>query len=232
MKISLAASLPLAILLTAGLAQAQSVPRPSPASQVASPATPSSPARTQPTTTPTTAAPSTSTPSTPATRPAPAVTADYRIVPGDKLSVQVYKDTNLSQQLQVRPDGKITLPLVDDIKVVGLTPDQLRAILTEKLKPFITIPRVTVAVSQINSRKVYLIGEVLKTGTFSINSSTTVLQILAQAGGVKDFAKRKDIYVLRHEQGKQLRYRFNYNEVIRGQGSEQNISLRPGDTRR
>jgi polysaccharide export outer membrane protein len=155
---------------------------------------------------------------------------EYVIGEQDVLTITVWKDRELSGSVVVRPDGKITLPLVDDIQVVGLTPAQLRASLTEKLKPFLTIPQVTVAVSQINSRKVYLIGEVGKTGTFPINSSTTVLQLLAQAGGVKDFAKRKAIYVMRNEQGKQVRHRFNYDEVIRGKNSEQNILLQPADT--
>jgi polysaccharide export outer membrane protein len=154
----------------------------------------------------------------------------YVIGEQDVLTITVWKERELSGNVVVRPDGKITLPLVDEIQVVGLTPTQLRAVLVEKLKPFVTIPQLTVAVSQINSRKVYLIGEVGKTGTFQINSATTVLQILAQAGGVKDFAKRKDIYVLRNEQGKQVRHRFNYDEVIRGKKSEQNILLQPADT--
>ncbi len=155
---------------------------------------------------------------------------EYVIGEQDVLNITVWKERELSGSVVVRPDGKITLPLVDDIKVVGLTTAQLRAVLIEKLKPFVSIPQVTVAVSQINSRKVYLIGEVTKTGTFPINSSTTVLQILAQAGGLKDYAKRKDIYVLRNEQGKQVRYRFNYDEVIRGKNSQQNILLQPADT--
>ena len=156
--------------------------------------------------------------------------SEYVIGEQDVLTITVWKERELSGSVVVRPDGKITLPLVDDIQVVGLTPAQLRAFLIEKLKPFVSIPQVTVAVTQINSRKVYLIGEVSKTGTFPINSSTTVLQILAQAGGLKDYAKRKDIYVLRNQEGKQVRYRFNYDEVIRGQNSQQNILLQPADT--
>jgi polysaccharide biosynthesis/export protein len=155
---------------------------------------------------------------------------EYVIGEQDVLAITVWKERELSGSVVVRPDGKITLPLVDDLQVVGLTTAQLRAVLIEKLKPFVSIPQVTVAVTQINSRKVYLIGEANRTGTFPINSSTTVLQILAQAGGLKDYAKRKNIYVLRNEQGKQVRYRFNYEEVIRGQNSQQNILLQPADT--
>jgi polysaccharide export outer membrane protein len=147
----------------------------------------------------------------------------------DVLTIIVWKERELSGQVVVRPDGKITLPLVNEIKVVGMTPAQLQTVLTEKLKPFINVPQVTVEVNQINSRKVYLIGEVMKTGIFPINSSTTVLQIIAEAGGVRDFAKRKDIYVLRNVGGKQQRYPFSYDDVIRGKKPQQNIVLQPGD---
>jgi len=155
---------------------------------------------------------------------------EYIIGEQDVLAITVWKERELSGTVVVRPDGKITLPLVDDISVVGLTTAQLRALLIERLKPFVAVPQVTVAVSQINSRKVYLIGEVAKTGMFAINSSTTVLQLLAEAGGMSNFAKRKDIYVLRNQQGKQVKYRFNYDEVVRGKNNQQNILLEPGDT--
>ena len=155
---------------------------------------------------------------------------EYIIGEQDVLAITVWKERELSGTVVVRPDGKITLPLVDDISVVGLTTAQLRALLIERLKPFVAVPQVTVAVSQINSRKVYLIGEVAKTGMFAINSSTTVLQLLAEAGGMSNFAKRKDIYVLRNQQGKQVKYRFNYDEVVRGKSNQQNILLEPGDT--
>jgi len=130
----------------------------------------------------------------------------------------------------VRPDGKITVPLVGEIKVVGMTPVQLQSVLAEKLKPFINVPQVTVAVAEIRSRKVYLIGHAGREGPFMINSSTTVLQIIAQAGGLKDFAKRKKIYILRQQGKDQVRFPFNYDDVIRGKHVEQNILLEPGDT--
>jgi polysaccharide biosynthesis/export protein len=154
---------------------------------------------------------------------------DYLIGEQDVLSIVVWKERELSATVVVRPDGKITLPLVDEVKVIGMTPAQLQAMLTEKFKPFLNIPQVTVEVVQINSRKAYLIGEVQKTGTFPLNSSTTVLQIIAEAGGLRDFAKRKDIYILRNQKGNQVRYRFNYDEVIRGKNTQQNIVLQPGD---
>lgn len=158
--------------------------------------------------------------------PAP---TDYVIGEEDVLTIVVWKERELSGQVVVRPDGKITLPLVNEIKVVGMTPAQLQAVLTEKLKPYVNVPQVTVEVNQINSRKVYLIGQVMKTGTFPVNSATTVLEIIAQAGGLRDFAKRKDIYILRKVGGNQQRYAFNYDDVIRGKKTQQNIVLQPGD---
>ncbi|MGE5207050.1 MAG: polysaccharide biosynthesis/export family protein [Chlamydiota bacterium] len=162
----------------------------------------------------------------PAAAPLP---GDYVIGEQDVLSIVVWKERELSATVVVRPDGKITLPLINEIKVVGMTPEHLQEVLTEKFKPFLNVPQVTVEVTQINSRKAYLIGEVMKTGTFPLNSSTTVLQIIAQAGGLRDFAKRKDIYILRTQGGKQQRYRFNYDDVIKGKNTQQNIVLQPGD---
>lgn len=160
---------------------------------------------------------------------APLTPGEYVIGEQDVLSIVVWKERELSATVVVRPDGKITLPLVNEVTVIGMTPDQLQALLIDKFKPFLNIPQITVEVVQINSRKAYLIGEVQKTGTFPLNSSTTVLQIIAAAGGLKDFAKRKDIYVLHNQNGKQVRYRFNYDEVIRGKNPQQNIVLQPGD---
>jgi polysaccharide export outer membrane protein len=155
---------------------------------------------------------------------------EYVIGEQDQLTITVWKEPEFSGPVAVRPDGKITVPLLNEVKASGLTPSQLQTLLTEKLKPFLNVPQVTVAVRQINSRNVYLIGEVSREGTFPINSSTTVLQLIAEAGGLKDFARRKGIYVLRNEQGKQVRLRFNYDEVIRGKNNQQNIVLQPGDT--
>jgi len=142
----------------------------------------------------------------------------------------VWKEREISGGAVVRPDGKITVPLVGEIKAVGMTPVQLQTILAEKLKPFVNVPQVTVAVAEIRSRKVYLIGHAAREGPFMINSSTTVLQVIAQAGGLKDFAKRNKIYILRQNGKEQVRFSFNYNDVIRGKKPEQNILLEPGDT--
>jgi polysaccharide export outer membrane protein len=154
----------------------------------------------------------------------------YIIGEQDGLVITVWKEKELSGGVVVRPDGKITVPLVGEVKVVGMTPVQLQSLLAEKLKPFVTVPQVSVAVTEIRSRKVYLIGHSSREGPFMINSSTTVLQIIAQAGGVKDFAKRKKIYVLRQHGNEQLRFPFNYDDVIKGKHVEQNILLEPGDT--
>lgn len=155
---------------------------------------------------------------------------DYVIGEEDVLNITVWKERDLSNAVVVRPDGIITVPLVGEMKVAGMTPIQLQAALTERLKPFVTVPQVSVAVNQITSRKVYLIGQAAKEGTFSLNSSTTVLQLIAQAGGLRDYAKRKKIYILRKRGGEQVRYSFNYDDVIRGRKMEQNILLAPGDT--
>jgi len=154
----------------------------------------------------------------------------YIIGEQDSLVITVWKEKDISGGAVVRPDGKITVPLVGEIKVVGMTPVQLQTLLAEKLKPFVTVPQVTVAVAEIRSRKVYLIGHSAREGPFMINSSTTILQIIAQAGGLKDFAKRKKIYILRKQGSDQVRIPFNYDDVIQGRHIEQNILLQPGDT--
>ena len=155
---------------------------------------------------------------------------DYIIGEQDYLTITVWKEKELSGSVVVRPDGKITVPLVGETKVVGMTPVQVQDLLEQRLKPFIAVPQVTVAVSQINSRRVYLIGQVVKEGSYQINSSTTVLQLIAQAGGLRDFAKRKNIYILRTHGSEQNRFSFNYEAVVRGKNQDQNILLQPGDT--
>ncbi len=154
----------------------------------------------------------------------------YIIGEQDALVITVWKEKEISGGVVVRPDGKITVPLVGEIKAVGMTPVQLQSVLAEKLKPFVTVPQVTVAVAEIRSRKVYLIGHAAREGPFMINSSTTILQLIAQAGGLKDFAKRKKIYILRKNGTEQLHIPFNYDDAIKGKRPEQNILLEPGDT--
>jgi polysaccharide export outer membrane protein len=154
----------------------------------------------------------------------------YTIGEQDTLMITVWKEKELSGSVVVRPDGKVTVPLVGEVTIVGMTPLQVQALLTDKLKPYVEIPQVSVAVTDIRSRKVYLIGHVGREGSFTINSTTTVLQIIAQAGGLKDFAKRKRIYILRQNGNESLHLPFNYDDVIRGKNTDQNILLQPGDT--
>jgi len=154
---------------------------------------------------------------------------DYKIGEQDVLNITIWKEPQLSGSVVVRPDGKISLPLVDEVSAAGLTPLELQNVLVEKYRPYLTVPQVSVSAKEINSRKVYVIGQVAREGSFRINSNSTVLEILAEAGGLKDYANRKKIYVMRSVQGKQVRYPFNYEAVIRGEHYEENIVLQPGD---
>lgn len=155
---------------------------------------------------------------------------EYRIGEQDLLTVTVWREPELSGTVMVRPDGDITLPLINDVHASGLTPDELKAVLTDKLKGFLNLPQVTVAVREINSRKVFVIGQVGHEGSYRINSTSTVLQVIAEAGGLREFANRKGIYVLRKEKGLQSRLKFNYDKVIKGKDPKENILLQPGDT--
>jgi polysaccharide export outer membrane protein len=171
----------------------------------------------------------------PATNPAvehQAATTDphYLIGAQDLLDVSVWKEPDLSRQVPVRPDGKISLPLLNDVQALGLTPTQLAAQITTGLEKFMTSPQVTVIVSQINSQRVYILGEVGHAGAYGLLPGMTVLQALSNAGGFTAFANLKNIYVLRQDNGKQQKLFFNYKEVVSGKKSEQNIELKPGDT--
>jgi len=161
--------------------------------------------------------------------PADATPPDYVLGSDDQLHITVWKETDFTVTLPVRPDGKISLPLINDIQAAGLTPMQLRVSITEKLKKYIADPRVTVVVTAMNSRRVFVSGEVLHTGAMPLLPNMTMLQALA-AAGFTQFANLKGIYVLRMENGKQVKLPFNYKEVIKGNHPEQNILLKPGDT--
>ncbi|MGA9977128.1 MAG: polysaccharide biosynthesis/export family protein [Candidatus Sulfotelmatobacter sp.] len=162
-------------------------------------------------------------------KPANATPSDYVLGSDDQLHITVWKEQDFTVTLPVRPDGKISLPLINDIQAAGLTPMQLRESITEKLKKYIADPRVTVVVTAVNSRRVFVSGEVLHTGAMPLLPNMTMLQALA-AAGFTQFANLKGIYVLRLENGKQVKLPFNYREVIKGKHPEQNIPLRPGDT--
>ena len=155
--------------------------------------------------------------------------AEYVIGPEDVLHVAVWKENDLTATLPVRPDGKISLPLLNDVQASGMTPQQLAASLTEKLKKYIADPHVTVVVTTINSKRIYLVGEVLHTGATPLSPNMTVLQALSSAG-LNQFAKTKGIYVLRTENGRQQKLPVDYRKIVRGERIEQNYVLKPGDT--
>jgi polysaccharide export outer membrane protein len=153
----------------------------------------------------------------------------YKIGPQDVLRIDVWKEPDISRVVPVRPDGKITLPLLNDVQASGLTPLQLGAKIAEGLKKYITSPQVTVGVSEINSRKVFVTGEVSHPGTFPLLPNMTVLQAITNAGGLTQFAREKKIYLLRMEDGRQVKHPFNYKGVVSGKNQEQNILLEGGD---
>jgi polysaccharide export outer membrane protein len=155
---------------------------------------------------------------------------DYVIGPDDVLTVVFWREKDLSGDVAVRPDGMITLPLLNDVKATGLTPEQLRDQLTKAAEKFVEVPSVTVVVKAINSRKVFVTGMVGKAGPYPLTSPTTVMQMLAMAGGVHEFADQKNITILRTENGRQIAFRFNYNDVKKRKNLKQNIELKPGDT--
>jgi polysaccharide export outer membrane protein len=157
-----------------------------------------------------------------------ATPADYRLVTGDKLRVEVYKDPQLSQSLQIRPDGKITLPLLGDIPAAGKTPTELRDNITAALREYITNPVVTVIVIEATPATIYVMGEVGKPGPQAMTGSMSILQALAMAGGFKDFAHTKDITILRKSSTGMRRLHFNYNDAIKGESTP--MMLEPGDT--
>ena len=148
----------------------------------------------------------------------------------DVLAINVWKEPDISRSIPVRSDGKISLPLVGEVQAAGLTPLTLEKNIAEKLKNFISEPEVTVMVQQINSQKFNILGQVAHPGTYGIANSPTVLDAIALAGGFRDFAKQKSIYILRQGPGGESRLRFNYKDVSQGKNMSQNIKLQPGDT--
>ena len=155
---------------------------------------------------------------------------DYVIGADDVLGVLFWRDASLSGDVVVRPDGKITLPLINEIDVAGLTTEQLRDRVTEMASRYLDSPTVTVVVREIHSRKVYITGEIAGPGTYPLSASMTVMQLIATAGGLREYANEKNIVVMRFEDGVEKLYRFNYRHVLEGKNIRQNIKLRPGDT--
>lgn len=168
----------------------------------------------------------------PGVQPGPGVTTpeDYVIGPDDLLGVIVWREQDLSTDVKVRPDGKVSLPLLNDLQASGLTPEQFRKVVTDAAAKFVADPSVTIIVKQINSRMVFVMGEVGKPGTYQLTGPYTVLQMLALAGGPTAFAKTDEIGVVRTLNGKTTRHLFNYKDVVRGRKMEQNLLLFPGDT--
>lgn len=154
---------------------------------------------------------------------------DYVIGPDDGVSINVWKESDLTATLPVRPDGKISLPLLGDVQASGLTPTQLAESITEKLRKFLADPRVTVVVTAINSKRIYLVGEVARSGGMPMLPHMTVLQALSSAG-INQFANTKRIYVLRSQNGKQEKLPVNYRKLVKGEAMDQNYTLQPGDT--
>ena len=168
--------------------------------------------------------------------PAPSSTSaysspDYRLAAGDKLRIEVYKDTQLSQSLQVRPDGKITLPLVGDVPAAGRTSVELRDAIAKQLEEYIAKPVVTVIVTETTPQVVYVTGEVNKPGALALaTGQMSIIQAIAMAGGFTDFANKKDIRILRKGANGMQTLRFNYKDAIDDESRREPLPLLPGDT--
>lgn len=163
---------------------------------------------------------------------APLVAADdptYKIGADDILKIDVWREDQLTRTVPVRPDGRITLPLLNDVRASGLTPMELAGAIRDELKNYVNNPQVTVSVMEINSRRIYVTGEVAKSGAFGLLPHMTALQAISSTGGFTQFARPKNIYILRTEHGEQVKLPFNYKEAVKGHNPEQNIELQPGD---
>lgn len=168
---------------------------------------------------------------TPSPAPASARPDSYIIGAEDTLTIYVWKEPDMSKSVPVRPDGMISLPLIGEVKASGYTPVQLQGVLSDAMKKYVSDPQVTVVVDKIGSLNFNIVGEVGHPGYFPLTRRMTVLDAIAMAGGFKDFAKTKKVYVLRTAaNGTQERLPFNYKEVIKGVNPQQNIELQPRDT--
>ena len=155
---------------------------------------------------------------------------DYTIGAEDVLNIVFWREPDMSAEVVVRPDGKISLPLLNDVVALGLTPAELRATLTEQAKKLIADPNVAVVVKQINSRKVFITGNVERPGPYPLGGPTTVLQLIALAGGLREYADSKHIVIMRVEKGVSVSLPFNYNDISKRKNLQQNVELKPGDT--
>ena len=155
--------------------------------------------------------------------------AGYVIGPEDVINVVFWRNQEMSGDFIVRPDGQISMPLLNDLAAAGLTPEQLREVVMKAATKYLEDPNVTVVVKAINSRKAHITGMVQKPGAYPLISPTTVLQLISIAGGLHEFADGKKVLIVRNENGKQVSFNFNYKDVSRGKNLKQNIELKPGD---
>jgi len=155
---------------------------------------------------------------------------NYIIGAQDVLDISVWKEPEVSRIVPVRPDGKISLPLLNDVQAAGLSPGQLATQITESLKKYVANPQVTVIVTTMNSQRIYILGEVGRPGAYPLLPGMTILQALSSGGGFTQYANTKKIYLLRQVSGKQEKYLFNYKDAVAGRHAEQNVSLKAGDT--
>jgi polysaccharide export outer membrane protein len=158
------------------------------------------------------------------------VPSEYQVGPSDVLSVIVWKQPDISLgSIPVRPDGRVSIPLIGEVQVAGLTSTQIKEVLTERLKEYVTEPNVTVIVVQVNYPVAFIIGEVNRPGPVSIRHDTTMLQLISMAGGFTSFADRDDVQVIRQDGGKSYRIKFDYSAVVKGKHLDQNVVVKPGD---
>jgi polysaccharide biosynthesis/export protein len=155
---------------------------------------------------------------------------DFVIGPDDVLDVRFWKDQDMSGEVVVRPDGRISLPLLNDVQAAGLTPEQLRTRLIEEARRYVETPNATVIVKTINSRKVFITGQVATPGPYPLTSRVTVVQLIAMAGGLREYAEANKIVIMRTEGARVVSLRFDYTKLAEGKNVSQNIDLRPGDT--
>jgi polysaccharide export outer membrane protein len=169
-------------------------------------------------------------PAAPARAGEAAVPADYTIGADDVLTIVIWREPDMSAETVVRPDGKISLPLLDEIPAVGLTPEQLRSAIQERATKFVKDARVSVVVKTINSRRAFITGMVVHPGAYALSSQTTVLQLIAMAGGLLEYADSKNIVITRVEGGRSTALQFNYKDIIARKNLHTNVLLKPGDT--
>ena len=155
---------------------------------------------------------------------------NYVIGPDDVLGIVYWRDKEMSTDARVRPDGRIALPLINEVHAAGLTPEELQKRITDESKKYVEDASITIVVREINSRKVFITGQVNKPGVYPLTSTTTVIQLISLAGGLMEYANSKNIMIMRNEGGKQVSLKFNYREVAAGKKLSQNIELKPGDT--